>query len=98
MPTPKQNLVTVSRQEFSALMDIRGLPADAHSMVMTACRAPDGKVLLTGERSAFQELLSTAIEEIEEGLATRKNQEFLAELCCRITTANNPYELKRKLS
>jgi hypothetical protein len=98
MSSSTEHHVKVSHQEYSALMDIRGLPDDAHTIVMTAGPALDGGWQLKGNRSAFQDLLYTVIEDIEVGIAPRKNQPALVKLCRRLTTANNPYELKRKLS
>jgi hypothetical protein len=40
-------------------MDIRGLPENAHYMVMTSSRMMDGDYELVGNRAIFQDLLGT---------------------------------------
>lgn len=63
----------LTRREYSALMDIRGLAAGAHMMVMCAVMKDDGSWVLQGSDADFDELLTDVSDEIDAGLAPQKN-------------------------
>ena len=54
-------------------MDIRGLKMSAHDMVMCAQRHDNGGSTLQGSHEAFDALLTNLDEEIDLGLAPKKN-------------------------
>ena len=63
----------LSRRDYSALMDIRGLASGAHMMVMCAVMKDDGTWILQGSDADFDELLNDLNDEIDAGLAPKKN-------------------------
>lgn len=95
MPKAYDFEIRVSRKEYSALMDIRGLQAGAHSMVMCADSQQNGDWILRGSDDDFDELLSDLDEEIGEGLAPKKNVSALQRVREAITPedddGNEPY-------
>lgn len=65
--------VRLTRREYSALMDIRGLAHGAHMMVMTADVQEGGDWILRGSHDDFDALLQDLDMEIEECIAPKKN-------------------------
>lgn len=65
--------VRLTRKEYSALSDIRGLEEASHMMVMTADIQENGERILQGSHDDFDALLRDLNMEIDEGLAPRKN-------------------------
>lgn len=64
--------LVLSDREYSAIMDIRGMPDGAHMMRMCASLHQDGWIL-RGSHEDFDGLLQVVDEEIEERLAPKKN-------------------------
>lgn len=79
----------ISKEEYSALINIKGLPESAHNMVISAS-ANSGT--LKGTYEAFSELLDTIYEEIDYELSTKKNLRILEKLSSRLASKENPYE------
>jgi hypothetical protein len=62
--------VTLDKAEYRLLNQFRGLPEDAHMLVMCSRSGPDGGGVLDGDPEAFAELRSYVGEEIEQGRPT----------------------------
>ena len=65
--------VRLSRKEYSVLIDIRGLEEIAHQMRMCAKPHENGDCTIQGSHYAFDALLRDLDEEIDMGLAPKKN-------------------------
>jgi hypothetical protein len=65
--------VRLTRKEYSALTDIRGLDDGPHSMRMCAEHHENGDATIQGSHDDFDALLRNLDEEIEEGFAPKKN-------------------------
>jgi hypothetical protein len=74
----------VSASEYDALIHIRGLQEDAHFLVMTAKRHPDGSHTLQGQPKAFDKLAHDLSEEIEFELSPRNKLRQLAKVYNRL--------------
>jgi hypothetical protein len=74
----------ISSKENTAINKIRGLPADAHMMVMTATLEEGNTAILSGEEDAFHELASAISEELEFDLAKKSDQKSLFSLMVTI--------------
>ena len=87
--------VRLSPREYSALMDIRGLDEEAHTMRMCAKSDENGHWTLQGSHAAFDVLLSDLDMEIEERMAPTKNLPALRRIRDYITPledgAEEPY-------
>lgn len=77
-------MMEVTAREYGALIDIRGLQADAHSMVMTGKRNPDGSHTLKGSAKTFVKLAHDLSEEIEFELSPLNNLRQLAKVYRRL--------------
>ena len=64
--------ISLSKREYSTLMDIRGAPEDVHFMIY-ASKTEKGRNVLEGDEEIFDGLLSLISEEIGEGLCPSKN-------------------------
>jgi hypothetical protein len=64
--------LVLNNREYASIMDIRGMPDGAHTMRMCAKIHEDGWIL-RGSHDDFDGLLQVVDEEIEEGLAPKKN-------------------------
>lgn len=73
----------VTRSQYSALDDIRGLAASAHTMFMCADRTPEGWIL-KGSAKAFDELLSDLHMEVDERMCPKKNLSKLVQIINKI--------------
>ena len=75
--------VNVSNAQYSALMEIYGLPENVNSMIM--CCAPEaGKWTLEGDAEDFEDLLSVISEEIGKGVCSQTNARHLSSLCKKV--------------
>lgn len=75
--------LTVSKAEYAALDEIRGLDVLAHSMVM--CAKPDNdNWILRGTSSAFEALASDLFDEIYEELSPPSRRKHLRKLYRRL--------------
>lgn len=75
--------IVISDKEQGALIDIRGMPDRVYSMVY-AFRQENGKNVLEGDDSDFDELLRLISEEIGERLCSKKNIPLLLRVCKKI--------------
>lgn len=73
----------VTNAQYSALDDIRGLAAPAHTMFMCAERTPEGWIL-KGTAQAFDELLSDLHTEVDERMCSKKNLSKLVQIIIKI--------------
>jgi len=73
----------VTNSQYSALDDIRGLAALAHTMFMCAGRTPEGWIL-KGSAKAFDELLSDLHTEVDERMCSKKNLSKLVQIINKI--------------
>jgi hypothetical protein len=69
--------IQLSSKQYSAIVNIRGLPEAAHSMVMCSTFIDDSTVLIDGEEDAFQELGSTISEELDYDMCKKSDQTHL---------------------
>ena len=76
--------LVLSNREYSAIMDIRGMPDGAHTMRMCASLHQNGWIL-RGSHDDYDGLLQVVDEEIEEGLAPKKNMAALRRVRDSIT-------------
>lgn len=82
--------VSLTKAQYNALADIRGLDADAHSLVMCASLAPDGWTL-KGTQRDFEKLATNLNEEVGEQLCPQKNIRKLIQII-NIIEEQFPYE------
>lgn len=81
--------IKVTRREYSALMDIRGLEPPAHSMVMCAALQDNGEWILQGSHDDFDALLRDVNMEIDEQVAPKKNMPSLRRIRDYITPSDD---------
>ena len=74
----------ITRREYCALIDIRGLQEKAHMMVMTARVESNGGYVLEGSSQAFSELTHDLSEEIDFKLSPRTSLRQLSKLYNRL--------------
>lgn len=75
--------VTLNKSECRAVNELRGLPDEAHMMIMCSSLTATGGVL-TGSEQAFEELVEFISEEIAEGMLSATSTRVLASLCVKI--------------
>lgn len=78
---PSTMRVAIDKREFRALNDLRGLPPEAHMLIVCARRTPSGATL-EGSEQAFEELVSFISVEIAENMVPET--ESLWSLCVKI--------------
>lgn len=61
--------VTLNKTQYQAINDLRGLPPEAHMLVMCARSTEKGGVL-DGRKAAFEELVSHIGEELADGMVS----------------------------
>jgi hypothetical protein len=69
--------IQLSSKQYSAVLNIRGMPEEAHSMVMCSTFIDDSTIILDGEEDAFQELGSTISEELDYEMCKKSDQTHL---------------------
>jgi hypothetical protein len=75
--------VALTKTEFRALNALRGLPEDAHYLVMTSSPTPTGGEL-DGDEDAFEELVAFIGEELAEGMLSASAAKTLWRLAVKI--------------
>lgn len=75
--------VWLTPKEYTALMDIRGLPENVHFMVCCS-EMKNGRQALDGDPKTFQDLLGVISEEIAEELCPRRNVSALVNICKKV--------------
>ncbi len=81
----EKETLSVTKQEYNALDEIRGLSSDAHSMVMCATPSPSGRWILEGTSDAFNALTRDVAEEIYEQLSPPSRIKHLEKLYRRLS-------------
>ncbi len=75
--------VSITKTQWFALTDLRGLPERAHMLVM--CSMPrEGGAVLEGSRDAFDELIEHINEDLCEGMLTGPAAKALTALCLKL--------------
>ena len=75
--------VPLTKAQYRAVNDLRGLPDRAHMLVMCSSATPTGGVL-EGSDAAFDELVSFIGEEMAEGMLSAAATRALWSLCVKI--------------
>jgi len=75
--------VTLSKTQHRAVNDLRGLPHDAHMLIMCSRYTATGGTL-EGSEKAFEELVSFISEEMAEGMLSATAARALMSLCIKI--------------
>lgn len=75
--------LTITRTQWHALNDLRGLPDGAHMLVMCS-RPVDKGAVLEGDEAAFRELVEHIGEDLADGMLAGRAAEGLVALCLKI--------------
>lgn len=75
--------VAITKREVNALNKLRGLPADAHMLLMCAHSTASGATL-EGTEEAFAELIDFIGEEMADGMVSSAAGGVLYSLCVKI--------------
>ncbi len=75
--------IALNKTEYRALNRLRGLPPDAHLLVMCCHTTPTGGTL-DGSENAFEELVEFLIAEVDEGLAPATDHPALLSIAGKI--------------
>ena len=75
--------ITLTDAQCRALNDLRGLPTNAHFLVMTSTPTATGGVL-EGSRDAYEELVAHIGEDLAEGMLSKSAASALKSLCLKI--------------
>lgn len=78
--------VTLNKTQYRAINDLRGLPPEAHMLVMCA-RSTDKGGVLDGRPGAFEELVSHIGEELGDGMVSATAGRALASAAVKIDPA-----------
>jgi len=74
---------TLNKSQYRAVNDLRGLPSDAHMLIMCSRPTATGATL-EGSEQAFEELVAFIGEEIAEGILSATSIRALSSLCEKI--------------
>jgi hypothetical protein len=74
----------ITSREYKAADNIRGIPSEAHTMIMTPYLDNEGSVILSGTEEAFSELSSTILEELDYELGKKSDEKHLFSLMSSI--------------
>ena len=75
--------ITLNKSQYRAVNDLRGLPHDAHMLVMCS-RMTDKGGILDGSDEAFEELVSFIGEEMADGTLSSTAAGTLRAVCLKI--------------
>ena len=75
--------VTLNKSQYRAVNDLRGLPHDAHLLIMCSSITDAGGIL-DGSEDAFEELVSFIGEEMADGMLSATAARTLRSLCIKI--------------
>ena len=75
--------VTLTKTQYRAVNDLRGLPHAAHMLVMTS-RSTDTGGVLDGDREAFDALVSHISEDLADGMHSASKARTLAAAAVKI--------------
>jgi hypothetical protein len=76
--------IKITKAQYSALNDIRGLEQDVHYMVVLAKEDPSGGYVLEGTEKTFDSLVSDLYDEVEYEMQPKSKLKHLRELICEI--------------
>lgn len=82
--------IKLNKSEAAALNRLRGLPPDAHMLVMCMETTASGGVL-DGDDDAFEDLLGFISEELAEGMASARDTRALASLAVKINPESDDW-------
>ena len=74
--------VKITKAQYSALNDIRGLQEDAHYMVILAKEDAKGGYVLEGTEKTFDGLVSDLYDEVEFEMQPKSKLKYLRQLIC----------------
>ena len=72
--------IKITKAQYSALNDIRGLQQDAHYMVILAKEDPSGDYILEGTEKTFDGLVSDLYDEVEFEMQPKSKLKYLRQL------------------
>lgn len=75
--------VSITRAQWHALNDLRGLPQGAHMLVMTSAPTETGATL-EASKDAFDELVAHISEDLGEGMLEGSAAKALTAMCLKI--------------
>ncbi|MEL6346159.1 MAG: hypothetical protein AAFV53_23820 [Myxococcota bacterium] len=75
--------VTLSKAQYRAVNALRGMPYDAHMLIMCSQPTKTGGIL-EGSQKAFDELVTFISEEMAEGMLSASASRTLSALCVKI--------------
>ena len=75
--------VTVNKSQYRALNELRGLPEEAHMLIMCSRPTKTGGIL-EGSEEAFEELVSFISDEMAEGMLSATECRTLGALCVKV--------------
>ncbi len=76
--------ITLTKAQYRAVNDLRGLPEGAHMMVMCSRPTDKGGGILEGDESDFDELVSFIGESLADGMLSETRGRTLGSLCVKI--------------
>jgi len=79
--------VTTDAAQGRALNQLRGLPPDAHMLIMCSKTKPSGALVLDGSEDDFAQLIDHISEEIADGMLSPRASQALGSLCIKIDPA-----------
>ena len=82
--TEKESL-SITKQEYNALNEIRGLSSEAFYMVISAQSTKNGRYVLEGSSEVFDSLASDLSDEIFYELCPKSHLKHLARLYRRLS-------------
>lgn len=76
--------ITLTKAQYRAVNDLRGLPEGAHMMVMCSRPTDKGGGILEGDEADFDELVSFIGESLADGMLSETKARPLRSLCVKI--------------
>lgn len=75
---------TVTPAQNRALSALRGLPSEAHLLLMCASTSANGGGALSGPKQAFDELIQHISEDLSVGIHDASTEAHLVAVCLKI--------------
>ena len=76
--------ITLNKSQYRALNALRGLPEEAHMLIMCSSLTPTGGGILEGPEEAFDELVEFISGELAEGMVSASASKALLSLCAAL--------------
>ena len=89
MTASEREKLSITRAEYDALNEIRGLAEAAHYMVILAKQSSNGRFILEGSSEAFDALTSDLSDEIYHELSPKTRLRHLRKLYDRLSPDND---------